>query len=100
MVGSSHRTGASDSQLGRERGSVVVRLSTKKAIAIACLGLGCGRVVEEPRRTDGGCAPDVQELSSTCALNTRGDVWCWGPNLANAFGDGSTKSQSAPVKVP
>ena len=39
-------------------------------------------------------------MEHACAIDTTGQVWCWGSNGSGQLGDGSGMAQQAPVRVP
>jgi len=51
---------------------------------IAQMAVGCGN-------------PSVS--GHTCALNTAGELWCWGSNMFGQLGDQTATDQALPVKI-
>lgn len=60
---------------------------TRVALPDAAVAVSAGR----------SCCPTTGE--HTCAVLERGDVWCWGDNLAGQLGSGDFTSSMTPVRV-
>ena len=72
-----------------------------------CWGAGYNGELGDGTSSEGSLVP-VREITAatnwaqvtagvghTCALNTNGEIYCWGSGLAGQLGDGSTQSQTA-----
>ena len=35
----------------------------------------------------------------TCAVKAAGTLWCWGYNICDKLGDGTTQEKTSPVQV-
>lgn len=66
------------------------------------LGIGSTRTAAAPVRVGPETARWVVAAvggQSTCALQTGGELWCWGDNSHGQLGDGTNSARTAPVRV-
>ncbi|MEZ4411315.1 MAG: hypothetical protein R3A52_33260 [Polyangiales bacterium] len=75
--------------------------------AVLCVGSNedgvCGAPSDHATlREVAGLPPTLrvaQSAHDACALTRSGEVWCWGGNVYNVLGDGTTQPRSTPARV-